>query len=212
MTDLKIMRVPARPLDAERFKPYGSVVEPGETDDPTLNRAPGQMAYMWVHQFLTYPKPTFIATCRYNYRGPRCEYVQHHPQSTVVLLPLDGKPSVVWIIPDLDGAPDLDHAEAVLLDGRRGIVVDPGVWLRYAYPILDSADFAYISARVDPEDDIERRYIERDQGVVLEWYLDAPTGEGVQTTPGGAVTRLPAKDGKELKLGIGGVIDRTGRT
>ena len=32
----------------------------------------------------------------------------------------------------------------------------------YAYPVVDTADFAYVSARVDPEDDIERAFIERD--------------------------------------------------
>jgi hypothetical protein len=180
----------------------------GETDDPTLNRAPGQMAYMWVHQFLTYPKPPFIATCRYLYRGARCEYVQRHPASTVVLIPLDGHPSVVWMIPDRDGRPDLDEAEAVLLDGHRGIVVDPGVWIRYAYPLVDTADFAYVSARVDPEDDIERVYLERDSGVVLEWYLDAPDGPGVRLTPGGAVLGLPSRSGTDLELGVGGVIVR----
>ena len=138
------------------------------------------MAYMWVHQFLTYPKPAFIATCRYHYRGARCEYLQRHPESTVVLIPIDGNPSVIWLAPDRDGLPDLDRAEAVLLDRRRGIVLNPGLWIRYAYPVVDTADFAYVSARVDPEDDIERVYIERDHGTVLEWYFDAPAGDGVQ--------------------------------
>jgi hypothetical protein len=74
---------------------------------------------------------------------------------------------------------------------------------------VDTADFAYVSARVDPEDDIERVYIERDHGTVLEWYFDAPAGDGVQLTPGGAVLRLPSKDGRDLDLGVGGVIVRS---
>jgi hypothetical protein len=87
-------------------------------------------------------------------------------------------------------------------------VVNPGIWIRYAYPLLETADFAYVSARVDPEDDIERAYIERDQGITLEWYFAAPEGPGVQTTPGGAVLHLPSPDGQELSLGVGGVIQR----
>jgi ureidoglycolate hydrolase len=209
VTDPVVRRVPVRPLDTESFKRYGSVIEAGATDDPSLNRAPGQMAYMWVHQFLTYPRPAFIATCRYHYRGARCEYLQRHPESTVVLIPIDGNPSVIWLAPDGDGVPDLDRAEAVMLDRRRGIVLNPGVWIRYAYPVVDTADFAYVSARVDPEDDIERVYIERDHGTVLEWYFDAPAGDGVQLTPGGAVLRLPSKDGRDLDLGVGGVIVRS---
>ena len=208
MTDPEVRRVPVRPLDTESFKRYGSVIEAGAVDDPSLNRAPGQMAYMWVHQFLAYPKPAFIATCRYHYRGARCEYLQRHPESTVVLIPIDGNPSVIWLAPDRDGLPDLDLAEAVLLDGRRGIVLNPGFWIRYAYPVVDTADFAYVSARVDPEEDIERVYIERDHGTVLEWYFDAPAGDGVKLTQGGAVLRLPSKDGRDLELGVGGVIVR----
>ena len=203
-----VHRVAVRPLDVTGFAPYGSVIQAGDVDDPTLNRAPGQMAFMWVHRTLAYPRTPFIATCRYVYRGSRCEYVQRHPESTVVLVPIDGKPSVVWFLPDANGVPDIERAEAVLLDGRRGIAVSPNTWLRYAYPLTDVADFAYVSARVDPEDDIERVYLERDHGTVLEWFFDTPRGEGVQTTPGGAVLKLPLQRGGDLELGVGGVIVR----
>lgn len=195
MSDPVVRRVPVRPLDSEAFKRFGSVIEPGGVNDPTLNRAPGQMGFLWVHQFLTYPKPPFIGTCRYYYRGARCEYVQQHPESTLVLIPIDGKPSVVWVMPDLAGAPVVDQAEAILLDGRRGIVVNPGFWIRYAYPLLDTADFAYVSARFDAEDDIQRVNLERDHGIVLEWYFDAPAGPTVSLTPGGAVLSLSTKQG-----------------
>jgi ureidoglycolate hydrolase len=211
MLQLDVRRVAVEPLDATGFRPFGSVIEPGGADDPTLNRAPGHMAYMWVHQQLEYPKPPFVATCRYHFRGTRCEYLQKHPASTVVLIPLDAKPSVIWVALDRDGEPDLAGARAVLLDGRRGLVVNPGTWVRYAYPVLDSADFAYISAREDPEDDIVRRFIERDDNVVLEWYVGAPGGDGVSTTPGGAVTRLPASEGLDLDTGVGGRIVRRPR-
>jgi ureidoglycolate lyase len=205
----RVHRVAAQPLDAQAFAPFGTVIEAGDVDSPSLNRAPGQMAFMWVHRSLEYPRTPFVATCRYLFRGARCEYVQRHPASTVVLVPLDGQPSVIWFMPDADGSPDIARAQAVLLDGHRGIVVAPGVWLRYAYPVLDTADFAYVSARVDPEEDIERVYLERDQGVVLEWYVDQPRGEGVETTPGGAVMKLPLATGRSLDLGVGGVIVRT---
>jgi ureidoglycolate hydrolase len=211
MLQIDVRRVAVEPLDAATFSPFGSVVEPGKTDDSTLNRAPGHMAYMWVHQQLDYPKQPFIATCRYHFRGARCEYLQRHPASTVVLIPLDARPSVIWVAADRAGDPDLATARAILLDGRRGVVVNPGIWMRYAYPILDTADFAYISARDDPEDDIERRDLERDDRVVLEWYIGPPDGDGVGTTEGGAVTRLPAPDGRDLEMGIGGRIVRPTR-
>jgi ureidoglycolate lyase len=211
MPQVDVRRVAVEPLEAVAFTPFGSVVEPGNSDDATLNRAPGHMAYMWVHQQLDYPKQPFIATCRYYFRGARCEYLQKHPASTVVLIPLDGRPSVIWVAPDRDGEPDLAGVRAFLLDGRRGLVVNPGVWIRYAYPLLETADFAYISAREDPEDDVVRRYVERDDHVVLEWYVAAPLGEGVGTTAGGAITSLPAPDGRDLEMGVGGRIVRPTR-
>ena len=166
------------------------------------------MAYMWVQQALQCPKPPYIATCRYYYRGARVEYLQQHPESTVLLAPLDGHPSVIMLAPDLEGQPDIANVEAIPLDGRRGVVVNPGVWIRYAYPILETADYAYVSARMDPEHDIWRVYIDRDHGMVLEWFFGAPTAEGVTFSESGAVLRLPAKEGLELDLGVGGTIVR----
>src|SRR3989442_1376177 len=93
VAEFDIRRIQVLPLDSQAFNRYGSVVEPGRVDDPSLTRAPGQMAFMWVHQPLQYPKPPFFATCRYYYRGARVEYLQQHPESTVFLVPLDGKPS-----------------------------------------------------------------------------------------------------------------------
>ncbi len=208
MAEFEVRRIQVQPLNTEAFKRYGRVVEPGRVDDPTLNRAPGQMAYMWVHQLLQYPKPPYFATTRYYYRGARVEYLQQHPESNVLLVPLDGNPSVVMFAPDKDGEPDLDGVQAVLLDGHRGLIVNPGVWLRYAYPILETADYVYVTARIDPEDDIRRVYLDRDHGIVLEWYFGAPTAAGVTLSESGAVLGLPAKEGVELELGVGGKIVR----
>jgi hypothetical protein len=166
------------------------------------------MGYLWIHQSLEYPAKPFIATSRYYYRGARCEYVQRHPASTLLLLPVDGRPSVIWLMPDRDGRPDFEAAEAIVLDGRSGIAVHPGTWHRFAYPLLGSADFWYVSSRVDPEDDIERVHLERDFGVTLEWYFGAPAVPGVRLTDGGAVVGLPPSGGVELDLGIGGRIQR----
>ena len=208
MTEPRVRRVPVVLLDATSFGPYGAVIEAGASDDPTLNRAPGHMAYMWIHRDLEYPATPFIATCRYYARGARCEYLQKHPASTVVLIPLDGQPSVIWVALDRDGRPDLDTIAALLLDGRRGVVLNPGTWIRYAYPVLGMANFAYVSARRNPEDDIVRYDLETGDGVVLEWYIDAPSVPGVDRTAGGAVKSLPPPDGRELDLGVGGTVRR----
>jgi hypothetical protein len=125
------------------------------------------------------------------------------------MIPLDGNPSVVILMPDRNGLPDVDAAEAILLDGRRGIVVDPGNWIRYAYPVCETASFAYVSARVDPDDDIRRVHLDTELGIVLEWYFGPPDVPGVRLSPSGAVIGLPSAEGRELELGTGGIIIRS---
>jgi ureidoglycolate hydrolase len=152
------------------------------------------MAFLWVHRELEYPAQPFIATSRYYYRGTRCDYMQRHPHSTTVLIPL-GCPhtSVIMLAPDDEqGRPDTDRADAFCLDGTFGVVVHPNTWIRYAYPITRFADFAYVTSRVDPETDIERFSLENELNVVLEFAFSRPKGVGVELTPGGAVLALPA--------------------
>jgi ureidoglycolate hydrolase len=191
VSEIRVVSVPLRHLDSTRFAPYGVVVEAGLPDSKNLNRAPGQMAFMWVHRMLEYSKQPFLATCRYYYRGSRCEFLQRHPSSNVVLVPLGCHPSVILLAPDASGVPDVERAEGFLLDGSKGVVIEPNTWIRYAYPLTEFADFAYVSARLDPADDIEHVYLDRDLGVVLEFQMRPPEGPGVEYSLGGAVTALP---------------------
>ena len=208
MPDITVRRIAVEPLERVAFEPFGVIIDAGAFEDETLNRAPGQMAFLWVLKQLEFPKPPYVAGSRYFYRGARCDYLQQHPESTAVLVPLDGRPSVVFVAPDRDGSPDLDAARAFLLDGRRGIVFHRGAWVRYAYPVLDMADYAYVSARVDPTEDIRHVYIERDHGTVLEWFFGPPAGEGVELSPGGAVLGLPRKVPEGFEIGVGGRISK----
>jgi ureidoglycolate hydrolase len=193
MNEVRVQSVPVHQLEAHRFARYGVVVDAGDVDSTSLNRAPGQMAFMWVHRMLEYPKQPFLATCRYQYRGLRCDYLQRHPASTVVLVPVGRHASVIVLAPDDHGIPDISKAEGFLLDGTRGVVVEPNTWIRYAFPLFEYADFVYVSARLDAADDIEHVYLDRDHGVVLELTFQPPTGEGVTTSPGGAITGLPPR-------------------
>lgn len=208
MVDISVKRVAVGQLGQSALGDLGSVVEPGSVADESLNRAPGQMAFLWIHQSLSYPRDPYIATGRYYFRGARCEYLQRHPESTVVLIPLGGTQSVIFIAPDSDGQPDLGQAQAIFLEGDRGIVINPGVWVRYAYPVGAFADFAYVSARVDPEEDIERINLEERFGTVLEWYFGPPTADGVELSRGGAVLSLPQRLPAGTRLGAGGRILR----
>jgi ureidoglycolate hydrolase len=207
MTDIAVRRIAVRRLDEESLGDSGSIVTPGSVTDESLNRAPGQMAFLWVHQFLDFPAKPYIASSRYYFRGARCEYLQRHPESTLVLLPLGATPSVIFVAGDAGGEPDLSVARAILLDGKRGVVLNPGVWVRYAYPIGEYADFAYVSSRVDPRDDIEHVYLEERFGTILEWYFGPPEQDGVTFSTGGAVLGLPERLPPGTRLGpLGSII------
>lgn len=194
MSSLTVLRVPVERLSTTGFAPFGHVIAAGSTrDDPTLNRAPGNMAFLWVISELVTDGTPHIGVVSYRYRGSRVDYLQQHPGSTTVLVPIDGRPSVVTVAPDSGGAPDIDATRAFLLDGHRGIVVIPGVWIRYAYPLLEAADFAYVTARLDASHDI-RRYALADAGRVMEWYFGPPTEPGTRLRSDGSVEGFDVVD------------------
>jgi ureidoglycolate lyase len=190
-------QLPVERLGADAFAPFGVVLEAGTADAEHLNRAPGHLGFLWVHRRLEFPSAPSICTLRYYYRGTRCEFLQKHPSSTVVLVPMGMRPSVVYVAPDDgEGRPRLDEARAFLLDGSRGLTMHPGVWLRYAYPLGPFVDFVYVTQRLDPRtanssDDVVRVNLDREYGLVLEAVFAAPLGPGVELGPSGAVASLP---------------------
>jgi ureidoglycolate hydrolase len=188
---LEIRRLPVRHLDAVAFAPYGAVIGPETADSPNLNRAPGYLGYLWIQKALEFPRQAYVGCVRYYYRATRCEFVQKHPASTVVLIPLGLRASVIFVATD-DGAdrPDLATAQAFLLEGGRGVVLHRGTWVRYAFPLAPFVDFAYVTQRVDPatansSDDVVRSRLDVDFGLVLDVEFQAIAD--LEIGPGGAV-------------------------
>jgi ureidoglycolate hydrolase len=194
-----IQRIAVEPLSSESFARFGSVIRAEAMDSPNLNRAPGNLGVLWVQRALSFPGQAYLGTLRYYYRGVRCEFVQRHPESTVVLIPLGGRPSVVVAAGAApDGSPSLSDAHAFLLDGSAGIVFHPNIWLRYAYPIGEFTDFAYITQRVDPEtanttDDTVRCNLDQEFSSVLEFAFSQPEGDEYEFGPGGVVRVGPPR-------------------
>jgi ureidoglycolate hydrolase len=200
VTALEVRSLPIQHLRRTAFEPFGVIVEPETADSPTLNRAPGNLGFLWVQKALEFPKQPYICTLRYYYRSMRCEFMQKHPASTVVLIPLGYRPSVFYVAPEAGGdKPDIDHAAAFLLEGGRGVVLHRGTWVRYAYPLGRYADFAYITQRVDPatanvSDDVVRFRLDADLGLVFDVEFPRPNVEGIQVGPGGAVIAGPSRN------------------
>ena len=201
MSDLTVRPLPVRSLEATAFRPFGAVIAPETADAPSLNRSPGNLGFLWVHKQLEFPKAayTYICSLRYYYRGNRCEFLQKHPESTVTLIPVNGVSAIVVAPDNARGGPDVDAAQAFLLEPGRGAVIHRGVWLRYAYPLTQFADFAYVTQRVDPatanvSDDVVRVNLDADLGFVFDLAFDVPTGKDFAHTPSGALSAGPERD------------------
>lgn len=186
-------------LTPESFERFGAVIRAEGMDSPNFNRAPGNLGVLWVQREISFPGQAYLGTLRYYYRGARCEFVQRHPESTIVLIPMGMRPSVVVAVgAAADGTPALDDAHAFLLDGTAGVVFHPNVWLRYAYPLGDYCDFSYITQRVDPAtanttDDTVRCVLADELSTVLEFAFPQPEGAGYELGPGRVVKAGPER-------------------
>ena len=200
VNEVVVRSLPIHHLERTSFEEFGSLIAPETQDSPNLNRAPGNMGFLWVQKALEFPKQAYMCTLRYYHRGTRVEFLQKHPESTITLIPLGGRASVIVVSPEgSNGRPDIDHARAFLLDGTKGIVMHRGTWLRYAYPLGEFVDFAYITQRVDPAtanstDDTVRSNLETEFGFVLDLVFRVPEGSGTETGPSGALIAGPRRN------------------
>jgi|SRR5579859_1704479 len=199
MTEYSVRRLPVQHIEREAFAKFGTLIAPETADSPRLNRAPGHFGYLWVQKELEFPKTAYMCALRYYHRGTRCEFLQKHPASTIVLIAMGAGASVFYAAPD-DGHdhPDVDEAQAFLLRASQGIVLHRGIWVRYAYPVGEFSDFAYVTQRVDPAtanstDDVVRSNLDKDFGIVLEASLDPAPGAPFEFGPSGAVVSGPPR-------------------
>ncbi len=187
-------------VERSTFEPYGALIAPETVDSPNLNRAPGNLGFLWVQKELEFPKRAYMCSLRYYYRGNRCEFLQKHPASTITLITLGITPSAFVAAPDDGGGrPDLDEARAFLLTGGVGVVLHRGIWVRYAFPLGLYADFAYVTQRVDPatantSDDVVRCNLDTEFGFVYDLEFAVPEGDGFEIAPSGALKAGPGRN------------------
>jgi ureidoglycolate lyase len=189
-------------LDREAFERFGSVIAPESMDSPRLNRSPGNLGVLWVQEELFFPGRVYMCALRYYYRGAICEFLQRHPASTVTLIPLGRRPSVIFVAPPGpgDARPEPETVRAFLLDGDAGVVLHRNTWLRYAFPLSEFVDFAYVTQRVDPatantSDDVERYVLADEAGAVVKLEFAPPAD--AELGAGGAVIARPPRQPPE---------------
>ena len=201
MSDVEVRRLPIQHLERKRFEPFGAVIGPETADSPNLNRAPGPPGLsVGAKRLWSFPSRPTCARCATTRRGTRVEFLQKHPDSTVTFIPLGGRASAIVVAPD-DGHdhPDIGRAAAFLLDGSKGVVMHRGTWMRYAYPLGEFADFAYVTQRVDPAtanttDDTVRVNLDTQFGFVFDLVFEVPRGPSFEHGPSGAITAGPPRN------------------
>ena len=198
MPEIEVRPLAVEHLSREGFEPFGCLIAPEEADSPRFNRSPGNLGFLWVQKAIEFPKQPYMCTLRYYHRGTRCEFLQKHPESTIVLITLTGTAAIV-AAPDGREGPAVDEARAFLLTPGVGVVINRDTWIRYAYPVTPYVDFAYVTQRVDPAtanstDDTVRANLGDDLGIVFDMRFGIEQGrEGYEFGVGGAVTTGPER-------------------
>ena len=138
MADPKIMSVKIEKLTEEAFAAYGEVL--GSTQRPPDWKSVAGVP-TWFSKFSVKGTAT-VGFNIYDYEKPPTEYqiyqLEHHPNVKQTMIPLDGKPSVVYVAPPSPWRtkPDLDRFKAFLLDRSSGVVFDELTWHAHEAPVV----------------------------------------------------------------------------
>lgn len=170
----------ARPLDAESFAPFGSVLQAGARQEdvnqgtsvkyPDLCRLEvDRGAQAALHLFR--PQPLELPL--------RLRLLERHPLSSQVFMPLAAARFLVVVADVGRGSsgeqmtPEAPHLTAFLSDGRQGIQFARGVW-HHPLLALDVADFLVIDRHCPTPEDAARNLQEHDIRAWNCWLRLAP--------------------------------------
>lgn len=125
-------RLPAKPLTASAFAPYGAVLEiPASTGKAALPPALGNLRVQ--------AQPDLSVSCVEQVRTLPLEvtFMERHQFSSQTFMPLDASCRYLVIVapPDAQGGPDGARAEAFIAHGGQSITYHPDTW-HYSLTLL----------------------------------------------------------------------------
>jgi ureidoglycolate hydrolase len=173
MTDT--IRAPLATFNSESFAPYGTFLA---IPDVEPDRRSGTHAQLWQLGDLEFTlKGPFAGVVRYVQRGFVCSTMERHAGETQTFIPIDGLASIVAVAEPTEGPlPDLATFRGFLLDGRSGLALHRGTWVRHFYPIGEKADYVVITGRRTPSDDVDNIDLAAEFGVQFEFVLESRQG------------------------------------
>ncbi|WP_061930481.1 ureidoglycolate lyase [Aureimonas sp. AU22] len=143
---MTLRTIPAQPLTAEAFRPFGEVIEPDNcTEIRLINNgtttrfhdiAPVDVASGGGHALISIfrGKPFDLPF--------RVEMLERHPLGSQAFMPLEGRRYLVVVAPDRDGRPG--EPVAFLADGSQGVSYARGTWHHPLIALGERSDFLVV--------------------------------------------------------------------
>ena len=168
---VQAIRVPLSEFSTAGFAPYGVC---HEMPDRRPDRKAGTHAALWNLGDLEFTlKAPFVGFVRYYRRGFICSTMERHPGETQTFVPVGGMESIVAVARPTEGLrPDPRTFRGFLLDGRKGLTLHRGTWVRHFFPIGSHADYVVVTGRRAPTDDVDNIDLAASMGIEFEFVLD----------------------------------------
>jgi ureidoglycolate lyase len=124
----RVLRIGVEPLEAERFAPFGDVLNAPDR----ANDFRGVATVGWRFRFEAAGR-TEIMILRTDYQGYRFSQLERHSGVTQAFMPIGGSPSVVVVGPPTDicdrlSFPSPEELRAFRIDGTAGYMLARGTW------------------------------------------------------------------------------------
>ena len=159
-------RIRALPLTAERFAPFGDVIEASAGRQRPMNSARFErFADLADVDAGDDGHPSIsIARCRTATQMPyRIDMLERHPLASQAFVPLTEFVFVVAVAP-ADEAAELDALQAFVTNGRQGVNYRPGVWHMPMIALQAGQEFLIVDRAGDGN--CEEQYL--DEPILLE--------------------------------------------
>lgn len=167
--------LPLRPLTAEHFAPFGTVLE-GFGDPPPAAARPINQGSCWRLD-LSLPLSLQNANGQAGlaiYQAQAHSFpitvheLERHQLGSQSFIPLEGQRFVVVVAP-ANALPGPDDVQAFITNGRQGIVLHPGVW-HHGLLALQNGAFVVLERHTAPGQPVDCEV----SSLAAPWLISAP--------------------------------------